>query len=196
VIPAFDGIGMLPDGKLVGFGNPRLPYGAPAERIVVASNAVAPIPDGIEPVVATVLGTAITEILLRSQVPESFAFPKKPTRVSQVGEAAGSTLALAAASLRTSVLEICGAAKGLGPDTRGEVYGQIVRWTRSGELTLRRGHGSPPRHRDGLAAHRPTRQTPRRAPVTGGGYDLRRRARSCARNPTARSQKMIPPARK
>jgi hypothetical protein len=71
----------------------------------------------------------------RSLVPESFAFPK-PTRVIQVGEAAGSTLTLAAASLRTSGVEIYGAAKGLGPDTLGEVYGQIVRWARSGELTF------------------------------------------------------------
>lgn len=76
-----------------------------------------------------------TEILLRSLVPESFAFPK-PTRVIQVGEAAGATLALAADSLRTSGVEICGAAKGLSPDTMGEMFGQIVRWTRSGELAF------------------------------------------------------------
>ena len=31
-IPAFDGIGALPDGTLVGFGNPRRPYGALAEK--------------------------------------------------------------------------------------------------------------------------------------------------------------------
>jgi NADPH2:quinone reductase len=232
VIPAFDGVGTLADGTLVGFGNPRLPYGALAEKTVVASNAFVPIPEGIEPAVATVLGTAFTgmsittaagfvpgetvlvqgatgvggrlavqvarllgagrivatgrdedqlrevrdlgadtvintavsdeelvrafidatgdgydvvvdylwgrptEILLRSLVPESFAFPKKPTRVIQVGEAARATLALAAESLRTSGVEIYGAAKGLGPDTMGEVYGQIVRWTRSGELTF------------------------------------------------------------
>ncbi len=34
-IPAFDGIGTLPDGTLVGFGNIRLPYGALAEKSVV-----------------------------------------------------------------------------------------------------------------------------------------------------------------
>lgn len=232
VIPAFDGVGTLADGTLVGFGNPRLPYGALAERTVVAGNAFAPIPEGIEPAVATVLGTAIagmsittaagfvpgetvlvqgatgvagrlavriarllgagrivatgrdedqlrevrdlgadtvintavsdeelvraftdakgdgydvvvdylwarpTEILLRSLVPESFAFPDKPTRVIQIGEAAGATLGLTADSLRTSGVEIYGAAKGLGPDTMGEVYEQVVRWTRSGELTF------------------------------------------------------------
>lgn len=231
VIPAFDGIGTLPNGTLVGFANPRLPYGALAEQTVVAKGAYAPIAEGIDPAVATMLATAITgmsiqtaagfvpgetvlvqgatgvagrlavkvagllgagrivatgrdddqlrevraigadtvintavpddelaqafadakgegydivvdylwgrptEILLRSLVPDSFAFPK-PTRVIQVGESAGSTLTVAAESLRTSGVEIYGAAKGLGPQTMGEVYGQIVTWARSGELTF------------------------------------------------------------
>jgi hypothetical protein len=38
--------------------------------------------------------------------------------------------------LRTSGVEIYGAAKGLGPATMGEVYGQIVKWAQSGELTF------------------------------------------------------------
>ncbi len=42
-IPAFDGIGALPDGTLVGFGDPRPPYGALAEKTVVASNSFVPI---------------------------------------------------------------------------------------------------------------------------------------------------------
>jgi NADPH2:quinone reductase len=230
-IPAFDGIGTLPDGTLVGFGNPRPPYGALAERTVVAANAYVPLPQGVDPAVATVLGTAITgmsiraaagfvpgetvlvqgatgvagrlavkvarllgagrivatgrdddqlrevraigadtvintaipddalaraftdargdgydvvldylwgrptEILLRSLVPKSFAFPK-PTRVIQVGESAGTELALAAGSLRTSGVEIYGVARGLSPETMGEAYGQIVQWAQSGELTF------------------------------------------------------------
>ncbi|GLY41917.1 zinc-binding dehydrogenase [Amycolatopsis sp. NBRC 101858] len=230
-IAAFDGIGTLPDGTLVGFGNPRLPYGALAERTVVPEGSFVPIAEDIDPAVATVLGSAITgmsvttaagfvpgetvlvqgatgvagrlavkvarllgagrivatgrdddqlrdvlalgadtvintavsdeelaqaftdargdgydvvvdylwgrptEILLRSLVPTSFAFPK-PTRVIQIGQAAGATLSLTAESLRTSGVEICGAAKGLDPQTMGEVYGQIVGWTRSGQLTF------------------------------------------------------------
>jgi NADPH:quinone reductase-like Zn-dependent oxidoreductase len=230
-IPAFDGIGTLPDGTLVGFGDPRPPYGALAEKTVVASNSFVPIAEGIDPAVATVLGTAITgmsiktaagfvpgetvlvqgatgvagrlavkvarllgalrivatgrddgqlrevqalgtdtvintavsddalaqayidakgdgydvvvdylwgrptEILLRSLVPESFTFPK-PTRLIQIGQAAGAELTLAAESLRTSGVEIYGAAKGLGPKTMGEVYGQVVKWAQSGELTF------------------------------------------------------------
>jgi NADPH2:quinone reductase len=230
-IPAFDGVGTLPDGTLVGFGDPRLPYGALAERTVVSAKAFAAIAEGLDPAVATVLGTAITgmsiktaanfvpgetvlvqgatgvagrlavkvarllgagrivatgrddhqlcevrdigadtvintavsdealaqaftdargdgydivldylwgrptEILLRSLVPESFAFPK-PTRVIQVGESAGPGLSVAAASLRTSGVEIYGAAKGLNPETMGDLYGQVVKWAQSGELTF------------------------------------------------------------
>ena len=57
-IPAFDGIGALPDGTLVGFGNPRRPYGALAEKTVVPKGAYLPIAEGIDPAIATVLGTA------------------------------------------------------------------------------------------------------------------------------------------
>jgi NADPH:quinone reductase-like Zn-dependent oxidoreductase len=231
VIPGFDGVGTLPDGTVVGFGNPRSPYGALAEKTVVAGNATAPIPEGLDPAVAVVLATAVTgmsvrtaagfvpgetvliqgatgvagrlavkvarllgagrivatgrddealrevqalgadtvintavpddalaqafthakregydvvldflwgrptEILLRTLVPQAFAFPK-PTRLVQVGESAGSTLTLAADSLRTSGVEIYGAAKGLSPATMGEVYGQIVQWARAGQLTF------------------------------------------------------------
>ena len=230
-IPAFDGIGALPDGTIVGFGNPRSPYGALAEKTVVPKGAYMPIAESIDPAIATVLGTAITgmsiktaagfvpgetvlvqgatgvsgrlavkvarllgagrivatgrddeqlrevqalgadtvintavsdealahayldakrdgydvvldylwgrptEILLRSLVPESFAFGK-PTRLIQIGESAGGALVVAAESLRTSGVEIYGAAKGLNPETMNEAYGQIVNWTQSGELTF------------------------------------------------------------
>lgn len=228
MIPCFDGVGSLPDGTLVGFGMPRAPYGALAERTVVAADALAPVPDGVDPAVAVVMGSAITamsarsaagftegetilvqgatgvagrlavkvarllgagrvvatgrdddalratgadavintavpddelahaftearqdgydvvldylwgrptEILLRTLVPESFAFPK-PTRIVQIGESAGATIDLAADSLRTSGVEIVGAAKGLDPATMGAVYQRIVDWTRAGQLTF------------------------------------------------------------
>ncbi|GAB1818251.1 zinc-binding alcohol dehydrogenase family protein [Herbidospora sp. RD11066] len=231
VIPAFDGIGALPDGTLVGFGNIRPPYGALAEKAVVSEGSYMPIPEGIDPAVASVMASAVAamsmrtaaglasgetvlvqgatgvagrlavkvarllgagrivatgrdderlrevldlgadtvintsvsdealarayldargdgydvvvdylwgrpgEILLRALVPRSFAFGR-PTRVVQIGESAGAELTVAASSLRTSGVEIYGAAKGLDPQTMGEVYGQVVTWTRSGELTF------------------------------------------------------------
>ncbi|WP_019926021.1 zinc-binding alcohol dehydrogenase family protein [Nocardia sp. BMG111209] len=231
MIPAFDGVGTLPDGTLVGFGNPRAPYGALAERTVVPVGAYATIADGIEPTIAPVIASAFTgmsivtaagftagetvliqgatgvagrlavqvarllgagrivatgrdpgklaalrelgadividtavpddelaqaftaargegydvvldylwgrptEILLRTLVPGSFAFPR-PTRLVQVGEAAGSALTVTADSLRTSGVEIYGAAKGLDAATMGTVYERIVDWTRSGRLVF------------------------------------------------------------
>ena len=224
-IPCFDGIGTLPDGRLVGFGNPRPPYGALAERTVVREGAYAPIPDGLDPSVATVLPSAIsgmsmtvaaglqpgesvliqgatgvagrlavqvarllgagrvvatgrddeqlrelgadqvintkikdedlerayaenrtdvvvdflwgrpTEILLRAMVPETFAFPK-PLRLVQIGEVAGADLRVSAESLRTSGVEIYGAAKGLSPETMGAAYGQVLEWAAGGRLTF------------------------------------------------------------
>src|ERR1700691_6439931 len=65
-IPGFDGVGTLPDGTLVGFGNPRPPYGAPAAKTVVASNAVAPIPVGLDAATAVVLATAITGLSIKT----------------------------------------------------------------------------------------------------------------------------------
>ncbi|MCU7724829.1 zinc-binding alcohol dehydrogenase family protein [Actinoplanes sp. KI2] len=224
-IPCFDGIGTLPDGRLVGFGNPRPPYGALAERTVIREGAYAAIPDGLDPAAATVLPSAITamsmkvaaglqpgesvlvqgatgvagrlavqvarllgagrivatgrddeqlrelgadqvinttlddqdlllayaesrtdvvvdflwgrptELLLRAMVPDTFAFPA-PLRLVQIGEVAGAGLHLSAESLRTSGVEIYGAAKGLGPETMGAAYGQVVEWARTGQLTF------------------------------------------------------------
>lgn len=230
-IPGFDGVGTLPDGTLVGFGQPRAPYGALAERTVVAADHLAPIPAGLDPVTAVVLATAVTgmtiktaagfvpgetvliqgatgvagrlavkvarllgagrivatgrddgalrevralgadavintavpddalaraydeargegydvvldflwgrptEILLRTLIPASFGFGR-PTRLVQVGESAGPDLTVAAASLRTSGVEIYGAAKGLDPAVMADTYGQIVRWAQAGTLTF------------------------------------------------------------
>jgi NADPH:quinone reductase-like Zn-dependent oxidoreductase len=224
-------VGALPDGTVVGFASPRPPYGALAEKTVVASNGVVPVPEDLDPAVVVVLATAVTgmsittaagfkpgetvlvqgatgvagrlavrvarllgagrivatgrdqdalrevktlgadtvistavddgalalafseakgegydivldylwgrptEVLLRTLVPESFAFAK-PTRLIQVGESAGSTLTLSADSLRTSGVEIYGAAKGLNSAVIADVYGQIVQWARAGDLTF------------------------------------------------------------
>ncbi len=76
-----------------------------------------------------------TEILLRALTPESFAFAK-PTRLIQVGELAGSSIALPGEALRTSGVEICGASKGLNAESMGEAFAQIVDWSRSDSLTF------------------------------------------------------------
>jgi NADPH2:quinone reductase len=54
----------------------------------------------------------------------------------QVGESAGPTLTLAAESLRTSGVEIYGAAKGLDGTTMMDAYQQVVQWAKDGTLTF------------------------------------------------------------
>jgi NADPH2:quinone reductase len=230
-IPGFDGVGTLPDSTLVGFGNTRAPYGALAEKTVVAESNIVPVPDGIDPAVTVVLASAVTgfaiksaagftpgetvliqgatgvagrlaikvarllgagrlvatgrdddalhqirelgadtvintavpdealaraftdamgegydvvldflwgrptEILLRALVPHELTMTK-PTRLVQVGESAGPTLTLAAESLRTSGVEIYGAAKGLDGTTMMDAYQQVVQWAKDGTLTF------------------------------------------------------------
>jgi NADPH2:quinone reductase len=58
-------------------------------------------------------------------------------RLVQVGEAAGGRLALAAESLRTSGVQICGAAKGLDGRAMRATYEQVVAWVLTGELAVR-----------------------------------------------------------
>ena len=230
-IPCFDGIGTLPDGSMVGFATTRPPYGALAERTVAASTHVRPVPEGIDPTLSVVLGSAITgltirtaagfqsgetvliqgatgvagrlavkvarllgagrvvvtgrddtalrevlalgadeaintavpdeslqkafadargegydvvldflwgrptEILLRALVPKELGFAK-PTRLVQVGESAGAELTVRAESLRTSGVEIYGAARGLSPTVMTEAYEQVLGWTRSRDLNF------------------------------------------------------------
>jgi NADPH2:quinone reductase len=76
-----------------------------------------------------------TELLLRSLTPTSFGFAP-PTRLVQVGESAGAALTIAAESLRTSGVEIYGAARGLDAAAIGRAYEQVVAWAREGALTF------------------------------------------------------------
>jgi NADPH:quinone reductase-like Zn-dependent oxidoreductase len=60
-VVGFDGLGMLEDGRLVGFGGIRPPYGAMAEKTVVRFTV--PVPDGIDPAIAaTVPSSALTAL--------------------------------------------------------------------------------------------------------------------------------------
>ena len=81
------------------------------------------------------LSAAAAEALLPGLRCDGFGFAK-PTRLIQIGESAGATLTLPADSLRTSGVEIYGAAKGFDPDTMARLYAQVVGWAQSGELTF------------------------------------------------------------
>ena len=62
-IVGFDGIGMLEDGRLVGFGGVKAPYGAMAQKTVVPSGYTVPIPEGVDAVTAAALpASALTSL--------------------------------------------------------------------------------------------------------------------------------------
>jgi NADPH2:quinone reductase len=65
-VVGFDGIGTLPDGTVVGFSQPRPPYGALAERTVVPAANTIPAPEGVDPAVAVVLSSAITGFAIKT----------------------------------------------------------------------------------------------------------------------------------
>lgn len=99
------------------------------EELIVAYREIADA--GLDVVVDYLWGRP-TELLARALVPDTFGF-RPPVRLVQVGAAAGTSMQLDAESLRTSGLEIYGAAKGLATGM-ADAYAQVVEWTRSGEL--------------------------------------------------------------
>jgi NADPH2:quinone reductase len=89
--------------------------------------------DGYDVVIDYLWGRP-TELLARALTPETFAMPK-PTRLVQIGESAGSTITLAADALRTSGVEIYGAARNLATGMAA-AYQQVVDWVCAGDLVL------------------------------------------------------------
>jgi NADPH2:quinone reductase len=67
-------------------------------------------------------------------VPDSFTMAR-PTRLVQIGESAGPGIQLPADALRTSGLEIYGAARNAAT-TMAAAYQQIVDWVRTGALSI------------------------------------------------------------
>ncbi len=58
-----DGIGRLENGQLIGFGGMKPPYGAMAERAIIADLHYVQIPDGVEAAVAAAVpGSALTAL--------------------------------------------------------------------------------------------------------------------------------------
>ena len=89
--------------------------------------------DGYDVVVDYLWGRP-TELLARALIPGSFSMPK-PTRLVQIGESAGPAIQLTGDALRTSGLEIYGAARNMAAGMAA-AYRQVVDWVRSGELTI------------------------------------------------------------
>jgi NADPH:quinone reductase-like Zn-dependent oxidoreductase len=74
------------------------------------------------------------ELLTRALTPDTFTLAK-PTRLVQIGESAGPDIRLTADALRTSGLEIYGAARNAAT-TMPAAYEQVVTWLQAGALTI------------------------------------------------------------
>lgn len=233
-IVGFDGIGELPDGKIVGFGGIKPPYGAMAEKTIVPKTNTVPVPEGIDAVTAAALPASAltslfslkwaaklqpgetvlingatgvsgklavqiakllgagrivgtgrnpdsikqvlelgadavidlkqsdeeiadsfkkearegydiildflwgrpTEILIKTLIPHELVPVSRRVRLVQIGEKAGSTIPLPADALRTSGLEIYGAAAGITPESISEGTNQVWEWIKEGKLRM------------------------------------------------------------
>jgi NADPH:quinone reductase-like Zn-dependent oxidoreductase len=89
--------------------------------------------DGYDVVIDYLWGRP-AELLARALIPASFAMAR-PTRLVQIGEAAGPDIRLPADALRTSGLEIYGAARHAATRMPA-AYQQVVEWVRAGDLTI------------------------------------------------------------
>ncbi|GAJ44629.1 zinc-binding dehydrogenase [Parageobacillus thermoglucosidasius] len=77
-----------------------------------------------------------TEILLKTFVPHELVPASRRVRLVQIGEKAGSTISLSADTLRTSGLEIYGAATGWAPEAINEATNQVWEWIKEGKLSM------------------------------------------------------------
>lgn len=77
-----------------------------------------------------------TEVLLRTLVPTNLHLSGKRIRLIQIGEKAGHTIQLSGDSLRTSGLEIYGAAAGLTPAAMAEGAQQVYDLILAGQLHM------------------------------------------------------------
>jgi NADPH:quinone reductase-like Zn-dependent oxidoreductase len=89
--------------------------------------------DGYDVVIDYLWGRP-TELLTRALTPDSFAM-RRPTRLVQIGESAGPAIQLTGDAVRTSGLEIYGAARNAATGMAA-AYQRVVDWLRSGELTI------------------------------------------------------------
>jgi NADPH2:quinone reductase len=67
------------------------------------------------------------ELLLGTLVPEDVGFPRRRVRFVQIGQAAGPTISLAAATLRTSGLQLTGAGN-VSPEVVSDALNQTWEW--------------------------------------------------------------------
>ncbi|GGH87821.1 NADPH2:quinone reductase [Pullulanibacillus pueri] len=77
-----------------------------------------------------------SELLIQALTPQKLGFAGRRIRFVQIGEKAGSHLSLGADALRTSGLEIFGAAAGMTMEAVNEGTALVWEWVKEGKLTM------------------------------------------------------------
>ncbi|HEY0608546.1 MAG TPA: zinc-binding alcohol dehydrogenase family protein [Chitinophaga sp.] len=98
-----DGVGLTEDGRLVAFGSMQAPYGAFAEKTVAGYTI--PVPDGIDPALAT----AIPPAVLTSLLPLKYAAKLQPGETVLINGATG-----VSGRIAVQVARMLGAGKVIG----------------------------------------------------------------------------------
>ncbi|HTP08293.1 MAG TPA: zinc-binding alcohol dehydrogenase family protein [Anaerolineae bacterium] len=104
-IVGFDGLGRLDDGRLVGFGGMKAPYGAMAEKAVVPQGYIVPVPDGIDAVTAA----AMPASALTSLFPLKWGAKLQPGETVLINGATG-----VAGKLTVQIAKLLGAGRVIG----------------------------------------------------------------------------------
>jgi NADPH2:quinone reductase len=104
-IPGSDGIGLTEDGRLIGFGGMRPPYGSMAERAAIPAAYQVPIPDGVDAVTAA----AVPSSTLTALFPLKWGAKLQPGETVLVNGATGF-----AGRLAVQVAKLLGAGRVIG----------------------------------------------------------------------------------
>jgi NADPH:quinone reductase-like Zn-dependent oxidoreductase len=115
-IVGFDGIGMLEDGRLVGFGGVKAPYGAMAEKTIIPEGYHVPVPEGVDAVIAAALPASA----LTSLFPLKWGAKLQPGETVLINGATG-----VSGKLAVQIARLLGAGRVIGTGRNEESMKQI-----------------------------------------------------------------------
>ena len=116
-VVGLDGIGMLEDGRLVGFGGVKSPNGAMAEKTVIPTAYHVPIPEGVDAVTAAALPAST----LTSLFPLKWGTKLQPGETVLINGATGVTGVLA-----VQVAKLLGAGRVIGTGRHDETLRSLL----------------------------------------------------------------------
>lgn len=116
-IVGFDGIGKLEDGRLIGFGGVKAPYGAMAEKTVIPEGYYVPVPDGVDAVTAAALPASA----LTSLFPLKWGAKLQPGETVLINGATG-----VSGKLAVQIAKLLGAGRVIGTGRNQESMKQVI----------------------------------------------------------------------